>query len=718
MNDAAVPRSQGRALALVFALGATLGFLHVALFRELAQKIPINYFSPHFFILAFTGLAAGALYTQGIDRLARRRPLLVLAFLALFLTGIWVYKGDSIFFWTLSLYYPMPIPRYGWIKAVVFVAALASVPALFALVSARFVKVWGSVENPRPGLALFFLGMGAGTLAGYPAQSLHAETMLLIGCMGLLLLIVSRPCVWVLGALLSLGIVTYGHFKTNYPILLSLKNHRLIESRITDNFKIDFYAFRDDSCVALALNEFLHVYTCRRYEDLPVELSYLNKVLSEGLEEYKALIVGCSIGLYPYQLVTSNPGMKQCVLVDVDRGLAEASKRAQEAIGLDLYKDPRFVLKAYEPRYYLRHETQTYDLLYLHRVGNAVIFFPYSIVPIEYYLLTTESLQHIFDHLLTKDGVYILDWGIPSEWEVGQFVRSLPGDVFFRAFWTTLSNNPCSGAPLTFVIASRNAERVDRISNRLLEATYFHEVRKDRMQKGYRITDDKPWLKTEVVLALMAALVPFLVPLLVLYRRTLRLDSPMPWGRRGAGRRYYILFGMIFSLFTVFTLGRVTRLFPLGVNPAWLFAEALVFAGVAAGLAAGSLFEAFPRVHRFLFLASALLFGLCTLFVDTAELAAPALAVVALQAVILGQILGYCMSRVPGEQRNYLYAFERIGAACGIFLFQVGASLAGFRLTGLFSAVLILVAGIAFSESMRRSFVEGATESVGTRSET
>jgi len=679
----------------ILLLGLLLGFLHVSLFRELSLKIPTNFFFPHFLILAFSGLAAGLLYGKRPYAYVKAHPSLLLLFLTVFLFGIWVYRNDSIFFWTLAMYYPMPIPEYGWIRALVFLTALVSLPILFFLLACPLAENLEASQHLGRSFSLFFLGMTVATLLGYPAQFLGPEVMFLCGAMALFMFVVRRPRYWILGLLISAGIIGYGFLKRNYPILLSLKDYQLLESRMTDNYKIDFYQFRDNTCAAQAINDFLHVYTCRDHEDLPVELSYLNRVLSEGLEDYRALIMGCSIGLYPPQLFHANPRMERCVMVDVDRQLADTVIKSQKAIGLDLYDDERFSVKAFEPRYYLDHETETYDLLYLHRIGNALIYYPYSIVPIEYYLLTKESLDHIFDHLLVEDGVYIQDWGIPDEKEVKQFVVSLPDDVFFRAYWTTVSNNPLSGAPLIFVLASRSQDRLDQIAARLEQASFFHEVRQMHWPKGYAITDDKPWLKHDVVIILTCCLLPFLFPLAVVYARSRRLEAPPAWLPGGGSRRYYLLFGVLFSLSNAYVLGRATRLFFLGVNPGWLLVEAALFAGVAAGVSK-SFAGLFQGRRAIFFLLLSLLGCVDVYLLDTLKSFPLALLLVILHGFLLGQVFGFGLPAAPRGQRSFLYGTAMMGTAFGIALFQVVVLLLGFLATGFLSALLILAAGLLF----------------------
>ena len=125
------PPTDARGRLKIFSLGLVLGFLHVSLFRELSHKIPMNFFFPHFMILAFTGMAIGLFYGKKAFAFLKRFPYVILFFFAVFLLGIWVYRGDSIFFWTMTLYYPMPIPEYGWIKAFFFLTAVTSLPVLF-----------------------------------------------------------------------------------------------------------------------------------------------------------------------------------------------------------------------------------------------------------------------------------------------------------------------------------------------------------------------------------------------------------------------------------------------------------------------------------------------------------------------------------------------------------------------------------------------------------
>ncbi len=679
-------------------LGVVLGFLQATLYRELSLKIPINFFFAHFMILGCTGLAAGSLYAQRLRTYVDRHPYRLATFLGLFLVGIWVYKGDSIFFWTLSLYYPMPIPEYGWLKALAFVFSLCSLPVLFCLIGMSFAVLWQTSDNPRVHIGLFIGGMAVGTALSYPAQFLEPERMFIGCCLGLLFLCTRRPGAWVMGIVLCGLIVVYGQIKKNYPILLSLKDHTLSASKVTDNYKIDFYTFRNDSCVALAINEFIHVYTCREYEDLPVELSYLNKSLGAGLKDYRALIVGCSLALYPYQLFRANPSMSKCVLVDVDRGLASASVNAQEAIGLDLYKDPRFVIKAFEPRYYLELETDSYDLLYLHRVGNALIFYPFSIVPIEYYVLTSESLRHIFDRLLKNDGIYVLDWGIPKEHEVRQYVGSFPEGVCFRVFWTTLSNNPSSGAPLMFVIASRNKERLDEVGNRLLQATYFHEVSQDRWSDTYRITDDKPWLKRDVVTILTVAVIPFLIPLgiLVWHLKSRKQNGqPTPMSRL---KQYYFILGVVFSLLHAFALGRVTRLFPLGVNPGWLVVEGVFIVGYGLGLLQPIVrLRSISTIWFVVSVATLALAGSVLCIHSTKELFYGASAVL-LSGFLLGQLFSCPLSRIEPSQRHEVWGGTAMGMALGIGVFQIFCFLMGFRITGLAASVLVVLAGIFLAQ--------------------
>jgi hypothetical protein len=682
-------------------LGVLFGFLHVSLFRELSLKIPINFFFPHFVVLVFTGMAAGLLYGERIRSLLEVRPYLLLLFLAVFLLGIWVYRGDSIFFWTLAMYYPMPIPEYGWIKAVFFLTALVSLPILFFLLALPVSEAIQASRNPGSSFALLFAGMAAGTLLGYPAQFLGPEVMFLIGCLALLVLLLRRPVYWLLGLLLCAGVLLYGHWKQNYPILLSLRNYTLLETRTTDNYKIDFYSFQDGTCIAQAINDFLHVYTCRDYEKLPVELSYFNRVVPEGLRNYRTLIVGSSIGMYPYQLYRANPDLQKCTVVDVDRQLADTVKRTQKAIGLDLYDNERFTVVASEPRHYLEQAKGPYDLLYLHRVGNALVYYPYTLVPIEYYLLTEESLRHIFDNLLEEDGLYILDWGIPEEKEVRQFVISMPEDVHFRAYWTTVSNNPLSGAPLIYVIASKNKTRLDEVSGRIEQASYFHRVREETWPRGYRVTDDKPWLKHDVVAILTSLLLPFLLPVFLLFRHTCRLQGSALWRPRGSGRRYSLMVGFAFAFFNAYTLGRVTRLFPLGVNPGWLLVESVLLLGFGTG-AYGALFRVIPAGHQTQSLLISLLCLVGVSLLYTVKSFPLALGIVFLTSLFFGHAFGRGLPGRPPRDRLFLFGFEQLGFAFGIALFQIVVLPLGFRAAGILAVLILLVAGLCWAGQLQR----------------
>jgi len=510
-NDQPKPKKKGAAytILLAFLIGAVGGILFWVYFRISTAKFPINFIHPQLMVVALSGLAMGIASALKRPISGLRFELLMGIGLVIFTMSNFLHKDASVHFLLFSLYYKYPAPsRLFWVMTGHALALLLS-PLPFLILARRYVL---QLADDRWAGPTCLVGAGAGlALSNSLIPLIGAYPVLLSACMAIGLLI-SRPILKIACLLSLIGIhLLFAHPREAF-YTWQIRDYDRLASFWTPYYKVDYLGFGEDHCLACVHNMVVVWYVCDDPDRLLIHYGQLNKVLSEGnIPKRRVLSVGRTNGHLPLTAKLKNPNLEYFLTVEYDRKVTSDLLGPYARYNAHLFSEENFEAHAEDIRFSLQYIDERFDMMFINGAGIMLFFYPLTFITQEDYLYSEESYQWIFDHILTEDGVLIIDRGSSIQAEVFKIGGSLPADVHMRSFWIKVPDFPFAGLPLSYVIASRNESELNRITEALEQGNLYTEIPHDPvLSKKWRHRDDKPFMQPTVAFVLLLSTIPFL----------------------------------------------------------------------------------------------------------------------------------------------------------------------------------------------------------------
>jgi len=711
-----LPVLEGRREALRGAwLAAALGFLAgFALISEIKVLEPLMLIN---FLSILEGAAAATLFAFGVAAASRRQGWFASALVAIAAAAVvcagFVNRDFTSMALASRIYYPVPMPKSGLANQVALVITLVVGPAMFLPLGRALGRVIASAHARRTAIAASLAGQAAG-IALACSFSYVGPHLLLALAMALLVIAVLRA----IPAAVSVAaiVVTVGLFQT-FPqrtfFNFGLSEYRYLNGGFGRDVKVDFLTFMDDYCLGTLVDNVMMMFSCRDTHWVPAETEYMYRSIIDpfdtsptangkpaGTQPFDAdrqaldvLDVGRSVGnngnavdqyLGPNRNTTIefDPMIASMLRPDHAEFLGHAFDRPDSLV---LTGDYRTNLEA------LADEGRTFDYLFFSGIGTKTYILPRSYVFAEHFLLTKEGFQLVFDRLLKPGGVFFLDWGSSSTEEARWFVASLPPDVPRLVYWTTLSFFPLSGSPLVFVVASRDAGRLEETRRHLDRLSGFRRIVPDKEAlESSKTTDDRPFLQNsmQISIGILHAVLSLLFLLLI--RRFARRTR----AAHGVGLKWGAVAGMagLATGFaeTIFASHNPLVLGPFGI-PSWDVLQVAFLGGLAGGFLAGGRLARSRRTATL----SMVLFagGLAALFAlhrSSWVFVAPMVA-----GAGAGMMLSIALARIPDRLQHVAMAWWLLGGAFSLLAFKPPALAAGYSGLAAITAAIAVSATVA-----------------------
>ena len=675
-GPAAATRAAGWHAALALLTGLTSGALFWSYYRVLTLKFPLDFINPSLMVTALLGLAFGvaAGLRPGAPRL--RTELLLGAGLLAFGLGNILFKDASVHFLFGRIYYAFPRPTH--IARVMggHLLGFGLSPLPFFLLG-RSAASLGATHG-RLASALSWCGAGAGLLAAYVLIPQVGGYGVLLGACTLGALTLRRRAI---ATVVMAGIVGGGLLLAHPPYSFftwQLRDYERIESYWTPYYKVDFLRYDDNHCVAGIHNNIMLWSVCDEPSRGLLMYRRLARALSGGpIAKKRVLSAGRAEGSFAQAMKAMNPRLEHLLTLDFDAKVtADLSGRLSRYNG-GVFKSGPCESRGGDMRLRLDRETGPYDIVYLNGPGIMLFFYPMTIIPQEDYLFSSESFGHIFDDLLSKDGIVLMDRGVNSISEAYMWAGSLPAGVHIKIFWTKLADHPFTGVSLGYVMASRSQAELDRIARDITKGQVFREIPVDPVHRAeFRHSDNWPFMQPGVSVILAMVGIPFAIGLALLFwrlRRRLRADH-LALGRAASsmwvdGR--HLGEGIAACWIVLWIATRGSRSFLDGAPMGFVVTVGLGLGGIGLAAALWS-----PRTPRHLAAAAAVLLPALGLgAVVFGPVSAPlAAAAAALAGVGAGVPYLARAERGPGA-----FGLVWLGAMIGVLLFQALLLAAGFR---------------------------------------
>lgn len=521
-GPAAASRAAGWHAALALLTGLTSGALFWSYYRVLTLKFPLDFINPSLMVTALLGLAFGvaAGLRPGPPRL--RTELLLGAGLLAFGLGNILFKDASVHFLFGRIYYAFPRPTH--IARVLggHLLGFGLSPLPFFLLGRRAASL-GAVHG-RLTTAAAWCGAGLGLVASYVLIPEVGGYAVLLGACTLGALTLKRRAI---AAVVMAGIVGGGFLLAHPPYSFftwQLRDYERIETYWTPYYKIDFLRYDDNHCVAGIHNNIMLWSVCDEPSRGLLMYRRLARALSGGpVAKKRVLSAGRAEGSFAQAMKAMNPRLEHLLTLDFDAKVtADLSGRLSHYNG-GVFASGPCESRGGDMRLRMDRETGPYDIVYLNGPGIMLFFYPMTIIPQEDYLFSSESFSHIFDGLLSKDGIVLMDRGVNSISEAYMWAGSLPVGVHIKIFWTKLADHPFTGVSLGYVMASRNQAELDRIARDLTKGQVFREIPVDPARRAeFRHTDNWPFMQPGVSVILAMVGIPFAIGLALLFRRMRR----------------------------------------------------------------------------------------------------------------------------------------------------------------------------------------------------
>jgi hypothetical protein len=674
-----------RAALQVLLLGMCSGALWWTFYRVFTIKFPLNFISPTYATIPLFGIPLGLVLARRAPALSRRVVTLLGLAIVLFVASTLAFKDKSVHYLLFGAYYDYPAPTSSWVtRGLIASLPLSMVP--FLVMTASFVRLPATLH--RYTLPALLLGIGCGVLLAewWGTPKLGAYAILIVAGAGAALFLPVR----LVGLATAASVLLTGWIMYHPPEAIftwQLREYTRLETYWTHHYKLDWIEFGGGHCLGAVKNEIMIGYSCDSPEKLPLTHLRMAEVISNGpIRRERVTSIGRADGVIAAAHKTKNPHVKRFVAVENDERAVHAMLSRYSRYQGDIFTtSPNIELVGGDERLWLERTEEKFDAVYLDGIGLMLEPFPLTVIQQENYLFSFDAYRRIFDDLLTPDGVLIIDRGTTNEGESQDLGASLPDGVQVRTLYTKIPTYPLTGLPLVYVIASRNGAELDRIAGELIKGNLYGRDTYDPIEaRKRRSSDDWPMFQPEAIGGMTVVTVPFALVTLVLILAQIKAASGT-W-RRGE-LWWQTLLGVVFAVTTVWLTARGARNFVAGTQMGFAYAFAAVVAGAAAGLVAG---RTWPQSARVL-LALA---GCIVAFVM--QIAWPFVASSALAACFFGGVgLGALLIESRSSAASAPQGIELIlGILLGIYLFQFGLLLAGFKLLALGIVLTIALRGM------------------------
>lgn len=455
-------------------------FLELVFIRWLPANIfSLAYFSNIVLISSFLGLGLGFLLAKKERDLFKYFPATLLGTVILFILfkeiDVVVPSSASEVLW--SYYYHgnqliFPKIQLGILPMLIMVFILNILPFILigqktALLMEKFQPLKAYSLNVF-GALLGIIIFGALSFLGWRFNS-PLIWFMAAGAASLFLLKENRRDFLIGGiSVVALGLVIYGAsgqeiWSPYYSILLkkSLVNYN----------SFDLYA-----------NRFFY----QRAVDLENNTVYRsNYSLPYNLKSpKKVLILGAGTG--NDVAIAEMYGVPEIQAVEIDPAIAEIGKRLHPN---HPYQNPNVSLFINDARSFLKRNRDKYDMIILGTLDSHALLSARSIVRLENFVYTIESLEEVKAHL-NKDGVAVLMFSVPEKWLGDKLIKSV----------LTVFDNPkpivYSGDPsdLFNLMTIAGPGLTDILKNQSFGALPFRQISETSFDSNNLATDDWPYL--------------------------------------------------------------------------------------------------------------------------------------------------------------------------------------------------------------------------------
>lgn len=454
-------------------LVAGFSFWGILIFYRMLPQSLVFIHIVFFLLLTFTGGIA-------LHRLIgpRWHQQSILALTAILYLGLALAANYNVLFFYLltPVYYPFPPPNHADLRTFLIFSAVAANAVIYLYYGGKIAAHLEITTNLLRDLALGIFGFALGNLlvnliafSNWPLAFFFSLILLFI-----LFAQNTRQRLFALISILAIFIVLNSQQDIVYTG--SLQDARL-EMQIDSPYaRTHIYSYNDGECVTIASNYHSITFNCRDPQKLPRGLKYLFEKLIGGKDGYRAMIIGRSLGMYPNTLLAANPAVGYIQTVEFDPEIMKAvrdrfaaytvEKRFADKIGYAAGDLSRFVLDQHEK----------YDLVFFNGIGLSQFQIPFCLPYQEQFLFTPKVLDHVFNELLTDDGLLIVDWGGRSSDDQIHQIGNFPPDVQLRTFWYVMTEPPFTGTPLYYLMASKDHKRLAEISDYLKRSTFFKDI--------------------------------------------------------------------------------------------------------------------------------------------------------------------------------------------------------------------------------------------------
>lgn len=688
------PPSQWRVAAAALGTGFVISYFLYVLLRVLGSRWAISVLSPLVVALALVGIAVGALIRAWFEPKYVRRYetlayglVLVLSFCVAFNqhvcdTYLMPVRG-------FNLYTPA---RLGYhLGAEIAFAVL--LPLAFVLPGYYFAESYEKATKPHRFYAAHIFGF----LVGGPLGLLTVTqlggpcTGIFIGVTVLLAFLVRRsPVQAAVIFAASLAIFLYSFQAPKLFFTWAQNDFKVIESKWTPYYKIDFLTFHDDHCLAVVHNNLFFAYVCDYVAAVHLQDREIFKEVARGKQT--VAVLGGSIGTALSYFTTYQDNLKLAVNVEIDPLLLDRSVNAYAKYNGFALRRPDVLPLVAEARRFLAEDKRKYDLIFVDGLDNQILYSPLVPMSIDNHVFTREGLTAVFD-ALTPDGIITMDIGgsTPSIEYVQTYLASLPEDVHYELFWYVVPDRPMIGMGLFFIVASRNPQALRLAADHMKTLPSLVYLPNPPRNQERATTDDRPVVGGDKLSRLSVLLLAiWLIPAALRWRRS-RRDGPAE--QRGLPSFAFSLLGMVFMAAECLVVMRSSRLF-LGPAYGVVLLGALFTAG---GLVSNVAFD--RLVGRSDKTLKRLAIPLCGVaiaaLVATAwgDLTVPR---AALLAALAGLGVGYFWPLLihlnPAADRRRAYAADTLGGVMGALLFNTEFLAHGFtHVATLVAAALVLL---------------------------
>lgn len=520
----------GVSLLLRAAFSGFLASFMMALYVKLVTfKFPLNFFIVGFMIIAGLGFPFGAIAgAKGSRWLRERSGTLALLLIAFASTAV-VNQNVTTHFLMGNVYYPYPMPPRAYIFVACLLVSILTSPAIFYAAGALFGDVFSRAKDGHTAQGAFLLGGAAGAVAAYYSVLWAGLYVPLIGGVAAGLVMLPRKKWAAAGVAVCAALMVFALTnKNNVFFVWRIDEYKHLSTHWTPYYRVDFISFHEDHCIGAVHNTLLIWYTCDRVEALPAEIRRIVREVSRDRENI--LLAGRTDGLYASIAAESGKKLKKFVSISEDPVVAGLMAGKYSRYNGNVFKRPQMVERPGDIRQSLAREAgegNKYDLVFLNGIGIALMMLPHGVMKQEDYLTTKDNYEVIFNKLLKKDGVFVIDWGSSQQDEIYPMMANAPDGVYVRGFHFWLGEFPLSGLPLFYVVASRDKKALDGIADELNAMPSIKEIKLLRPKiEAAKFTEDKPFHLKQLAPGLMGLMLPLFFMLAVI---SLHVAYKSPW---------------------------------------------------------------------------------------------------------------------------------------------------------------------------------------------